>query len=103
MGIRLPHGSLSVVLDQAGKARVVASTNTVYQIGLSRIHDFIFNLLRKIAEDGTFDQHRPVKVLVNKTSSEAFYCYDLSAATDRLPIKLQIQVLNTLRPRLGDL
>lgn len=30
------------------------------------------------------------------------YCYDLTAATDRLPLQLQVDILNTLVPNLGN-
>jgi hypothetical protein len=101
MGYKFPHGKLSVVYDQAGKARIVAMTNNVYQLALQRIHDMIFSILKTIPSDGTFDQLKPLKNLVNLDSKEAFYCFDLSAATDRLPIDVQIQVLNLLIPGLG--
>lgn len=44
--------------------------------------------------DGTFDQHASVKRCMLKVkSSGCSYGYDLSAATDRLPIKLQTSIL----------
>jgi len=98
----LPNGRLSVVYDQAGKARIVAMTNYFYQLVLKRVHDAVFDILKNIPMDGTFDQHRPIKDLINKGSGK-FYCYDLSSATDRLPIKLQVQVLNELISNLGDI
>lgn len=100
--IELPNGRLSVVYDQAGKARIVAMTNYFYQLVLKRVHDMVFDILRTIPQDGTFNQHLPIKNLV-KTGSGKFYCFDLSSATDRLPIDLQVQVLNNLVPKLGDI
>jgi hypothetical protein len=52
--------------------------------------------------DGTFDQAGPLRSLQEKISKKAdkfVASYDLSAATDRLPIDLQVQVLTQL---LGD-
>lgn len=94
-------GRLAVVLDQAGKGRLVAITNYWIQVCLKPLHDSIFAFLRTINHiDGTFDQHYPLNLLIdNEELTEKFYCYDLSAATDRLPVKLQVQILNLL---LGD-
>lgn len=100
--VDLPNGRLSVVYDQAGKARFVAMTNYFYQLVLKRVHDMVFDILKTIPMDGTFDQHKPIKDLIIKGSG-TYYCYDLSAATDRLPIKLQVQVLNELIPNLGNI
>jgi hypothetical protein len=38
------------------------------------------------------DQMRPVKRLIDK-GHKSFWCYDLSAATDRLPISIQVEIL----------
>jgi hypothetical protein len=45
--------------------------------------------------DGTFDQLAPVKRF-ESLSGKARFSYDLSAATDRLPIRLQIQIMEVL-------
>jgi hypothetical protein len=54
----------------------------------------IFNVLRRIPQDGTFDQLRPIQSLINK--GKPLYSYDLTAATDRLPILLQKHLLTPL-------
>jgi hypothetical protein len=95
-------GKLSVVYDQAGKARVIAITNYFTQVALKPLHDSIFSELGLLPEDGTFDQEKPLRKLVATQSNEKFHCFDLSAATDRLPIDLQVQILNLLNPGLGD-
>jgi len=52
--------------------------------------------------DGTFDQHKPLDILISKVNgNHKFSCFDLTAATDRLPLQLQIDILNTLKPNLG--
>jgi hypothetical protein len=45
-------------------------------------------LLLKIPQDGTYDQLSPIRRLL-KTRKGGFYSYDLSSATDRLPILVQ--------------
>jgi hypothetical protein len=61
------------------------------------LHDALFSFLRNIPNDGTFDQRQAVlrcfeKVKVSKKS----FGYDLSAATDRLPISVQKSVISVL-------
>jgi hypothetical protein len=55
------------------------------------------DLLYNIPEDGTHNQLKPVKALIesNKGSRE-FNSLDLSNATDRLPVKLQADILTCL-------
>lgn len=98
LGLRLMKplhlGRLSVVYDQAGKARVVAITNWWIQLALKPLHESIFRLLRQIPTDGTFDQIKPLKELLSRPNGHMYYSFDLSAATDRLPIDLQVQILH---------
>jgi len=96
-------GKLSVVYDQAGKARVVAITNWWIQVALKPLHNALFSILRRIEEDGTHDQLKPFNKLIGNGSSEMFYSFDLSAATDRLPLDVQADILNLLNPNLGKL
>jgi len=62
------------------------------------MHDHIFSILKLIKEDGAFDQIKPVKALLSRGVSKTF-CYDLSAATDRFPISIQVDVLSFLYNR----
>nr|UTQ48818.1 RNA-dependent RNA polymerase [Monilinia fructicola mitovirus 1] len=98
-------GRLSVVYDQAGKARVVAITNYWIQLLLKPLHRRLFSLLRRIDMDGTFDQEKPLerliflhkmKKLLEPNNKQLYHCFDLSAATDRLPLQIQIDILNQL-------
>jgi len=98
-------GRLSLKEEAAGKIRVFAITDSVSQAVLKPIHKFIFGLLKNIPQDGTFDQVLPLKYLLDmkvkgELGSSLFHSYDLSAATDRLPLKFQEQCLSLL---FGDL
>lgn len=93
---RPDNGRLSVVYNQAGKARVVAMTNWWIQCCFKPLHDGIFNTLRGISTDATFDQKGRLLEFVSRTKGQKYFCYDLSAATDRLPIRLQTDILNIL-------
>jgi len=100
--VKLCIAKLCVVYDQAGKARIVGITNWWIQIILEPLHAAILSQLRKIPMDGTFDQISPVKLLVDSVpSGQRFYSFDLSSATDRLPIDIQRDILNILVPYLG--
>lgn len=94
---KLYLGKLSVVLDQAGKARVVAITNWWLQSAFAGLHNSIFKLLNEIPQDGTFDQDACFNKFLNRADPFTDLSgFDLSAATDRLPLELQVQILNAL-------
>jgi hypothetical protein len=91
---KLYLGKLGVVYDQAGKARVVASANWWIQSALRGLHDSIFKFLKTIPQDGTMDQDAAFALVIkNHAKGHLLSGFDLSAATDRLPIDLQIQIL----------
>jgi len=96
---------------------------------LKPLHDHLFKLLSNIPYDGTFDQLAPFDLILNNVNSVmqlnkgnsnnkssldqesiesniskdiTLHGFDLSAATDRLPLTLQIQILNILSEGLGD-
>jgi hypothetical protein len=99
----LRMGKLSTVYDQAGKARIVAITNWWIQLALKPLHDSIFKSLKHLKTDGTFDQGAPLLRLYKERDPRyKFSCFDLSSATDRIPITLQVDILNALGVR-GDL
>jgi hypothetical protein len=80
--------------EAAGKVRVFAMVDPFTQWVMRPIHLAIFTILRAIPMDGTFDQVRPVNRLRHLPEKDRwFYSIDLSAATDRLPISLQIPVM----------
>lgn len=92
-------GSLAPKLEPAGKIRVFAMLDYLSQILLRPLHDELFNCLRKIPQDGLYDQHRPLRALSEKVhQGKIKYAksIDLSAATDRFPILVQMDLLETL-------
>jgi hypothetical protein len=73
------------------------------QMILKPIHDMLFAFLKGLPNDGTFDQHASeMRARQKSLLTGRSYGYDLSAATDRLPLSLQAMILNTLIPDLGD-
>lgn len=81
--------------------RVFAITDSITQSVFRPLSDRIFKILDTLPMDGTFDQDRPVRYLKDLfrkdlLNNETLYSYDLSAATDRLPISLQHQILSLM-------
>lgn len=61
------------------------------------IHKGIFTVLKSLPMDGTFDQLSPLNLLCKSLEKgQNLSGFDLSAATDRLPIDLQVQILKLL-------
>jgi len=89
----LKLGKLAEKLEPAGKVRVFAITDIWTQSALKPFHKFIFSILKNIPQDGTFDQYAPIRRLLDK-GVKNIYSYDLTAATDRLPIDLQKQIIS---------
>nr|UJQ92444.1 MAG: putative RNA-dependent RNA polymerase [Mitoviridae sp.] len=86
-------GRLATKLEAAGKVRVFAMVDYWTQVALKPLHDTIFSLLKEIPQDGTFDQHKPVKALIKRSKTGYLASFDLSAATDRLPVRVQQSIL----------
>jgi hypothetical protein len=95
-GVSGKLGKLALV-EEPGKVRVVAMVDCLTQWLLYPLHRYIFDtLLKAIPQDGLFDQLAPVRALIKKlkeTGRKAVFSYDLSAATDRIPVVLQEKLL----------
>jgi len=88
-------GRLGFKQEAAGKVRVFAMVDCWTQWLLKPVHLAIFDLLELFPSDGTKDQMRPIHRLIEQGFTR-FWCYDLSAATDRLPLSIQISIVNSL-------
>lgn len=89
-----PLGRLAQLREAAGKIRVIAIVDPMTNWVLKPIHAWIFSILGKIPQDGTFDQDAPINRLVKMNSRSSFIgSADMSSATDRLPVKLQEAIL----------
>lgn len=88
----LPLGALRVKVEP-GKMRVFAMVDSLTQWMLYPLHKWLFSkVLQRIPQDGTFDQLAPVKrliALVRGGRDHRLWSFDLSAATDRIPVALQ--------------
>jgi hypothetical protein len=93
---------------EPGKVRVFAMVDSFTQWVLRPLHLYLFkSVLKKIPQDGLYDQIAPAKLLVKTMRSRKLsrvYSFDLSAATDRLPVSLQEHLLGALTSlRMGAL
>lgn len=91
-------GRISTFEEGGGKVRMIGVTDGWSQILLHRVHKGIYATLRRIPTDGTFDQTKPLLILMDyvRLSGATTYSLDLSAATDRLPILTQVEALASL-------
>lgn len=88
---------LSIKDDKESKSRVFGILDYWSQAALKPLHDHVFKILKtnpKLQKvDATFNQD---KGFSNIPDSQVFYSFDLSSATDRMPIKLQQYVVTYL-------
>lgn len=97
-------GRLSLKFEPAGKVRVFALMDYWTQQAFRPLHNWLYRILRKIPQDATFDHDGGVKRV--QAMMETYkarhgrypevYSYDLSSATDRLPLVVQVEVLAVL-------
>jgi hypothetical protein len=88
-------GRLGFKQEAAGKLRVFAMVDPFTQWLLKPMHEDIFTVLRLIPQDGTENQHGPIHRLILRYPNGPYFSFDLSSATDRLPIWLQIQLVKS--------
>jgi len=90
-------GQLAFKEEAAGKVRVFAMVDVWTQSLLKPLHDTLFHMFKSLPNDSTHNQDAGFLRAKDKAIKHGHaFCYDLSAATDRLPIQLQIAVLNSL-------
>jgi len=87
-------GKLGLKEEPAGKVRVFAMVDPWTQWVFYPLHRAIQLVLRSIETDGTFDQKAPAVRLMGRVLASnrkpKLYSFDLSAATDRLPVRIQV-------------
>lgn len=95
-------GKLSFKEEAAGKLRVFAMVDCWTQFVLQPLHKELFQVLKRLPNDGTFDQEASVNRSSEKIKRKGqAFSFDLSAATDRLPISIQSSILDGCWPGLG--
>jgi len=92
----LKLGKLSTKIEAAGKVRVFAMVDIWTQSIMAPLHKALFRFLSQIPTDGTFNQLSPLERVNSLPKEQGRWSFDLSAATDRLPIDLQKHILSLL-------
>ena len=93
----LEPGRIVGIPEPAGKMRVIALVDAWTQSVFEPLHEVLFDVLRLLPNDGTFDQDASYDRVQRKSlEAKGIYCADLSAATDRLPLLLQENILNSI-------
>jgi len=88
------HSRLFLIAEGGGKTRPVAISDYFTQESMKALFRASMKALRKLETDGTYDQGQ----IVDKTrqairDNKPIYCLDLSNATDRFPVSLQVDFL----------
>jgi hypothetical protein len=92
-------GRLGFKLEPAGKVRVFAMVDALTQWMLQPLHKALSSRLKAIPMDATHDQDGSLRSYVEMLRREGIsevYSFDLSAATDRLPVKFQAFILDVI-------
>lgn len=87
-------GSLSLIKDPELKMRVIAMLDYYSQLFLKPIHNHLFKCLKELPCDRTFTQDPAFENRIN--GNHRLWSLDLSAATDRFPIKLQEKLIRAI-------
>lgn len=97
IGPGLGLSQFAIKEEAAGKIRLFALMDSITQSAMSPLHDYMFAILRKIPNDGTFDQEASIARSQDKAvAANCAYSFDLSAATDRLPVVLTAFIFSTI-------
>lgn len=87
----------AIKVEAAGKVRVFALLDSLSQTFLAPIHEALFDLLRRIPNDGTFDQDKSVqRCQVKAMENNRAFSFDLTAATDRIPALLSAGIISLI-------
>jgi len=89
------EGRISRVYTAYGKCRLVAIPTYFVQVLFRPLHLLVFTILRRIPTDSTFDQQAGAERVV-QTGGKSLRSFDLSAATDRLPLSIQVGIVYLL-------
>jgi hypothetical protein len=91
---KLVAGCIAGTQEPGGKLRVFAAPNLVLQSALEPLEKWLFSVLAQIPTDCTKDQSLGARRIKERLKEgQQVYCYDLSNATDRFPLSLQLHVL----------
>nr|UEP19800.1 RNA-dependent RNA polymerase [Sclerotinia sclerotiorum mitovirus 40] len=85
---------LSIKKDKEYKSRPFAIVDYITQCALTPLHHKLYDVLKSLPQDCTFDQNKGFKDLLY--GGGPYYSFDLTSATDRFPVEIQRAVLSWL-------
>lgn len=85
---------LIAIPDSEGKTRLIAVGDYWSQTCLKPLHGYLNSVLKSIPQDQTFNQGEGLKELPF-SSDRTYYSFDLTAFTDKLPIKILVGLLTS--------
>ncbi|UBZ25882.1 RNA-dependent RNA polymerase [Fusarium mangiferae mitovirus 3] len=92
-----PFGQFAIKKEAAGKVRVFALVDSITQSVMKPLHLALFKVLNSLPNDGTFDQDASVtRCSIKAAEAGKAYSFDLSSATDRLPVVLTGNIIESL-------
>jgi hypothetical protein len=92
-----PFGQFAIKREAAGKIRVFALVDSITQSVMKPVHLGLFKILRSLPNDGTFDQDTSVtRCSIKAMQYGQAFSFDLSAATDRLPVRLTASIIESI-------
>jgi len=91
-------GRIHAIEEWGGKTRLVAILDYWTQALLTPLHDTVAFFLKRLSADGTFNQDKIITKVKDWTAEKdtEIYSFDLTAATDKLPLAIQRQILKFL-------
>lgn len=92
-----PVGRLGCTQEPGYKLRVFANPNICHQVAMSRMKGQLFNLLRKVNWDCTYNQSNGTDwVRAQLNQGKKVFSIDLSDATNNFPLVVQLKVLREI-------
>jgi len=102
-GKPLIHSKLGFSSEGGGKTRIFAMGDYWTQFSLKPIHKVLMSILRNLETDGTYDQESAFQRILTNSKGKETFCFDLSGASDRIPIKVQSIMMSSLfGPRISE-
>jgi hypothetical protein len=86
-------GTLHVIQEAAGKSRIIAINDFFTQQVLNPLHKWLFAICKCFPQDATFDQEGALIKFAARDDIKEYYSYDLTSATDLIPIQIYQAVL----------
>lgn len=84
--------------EAAGKVRTIAIVDYWTNFVLKPLHDWMFDILRALPQDATFDQEGKVREFAQRGYTE-IWSYDLKSATDTIPLALYRALFSYILPQ----